>query len=370
MPSRGTAVLSTVLICGVGLALNLWIAANNSDGWGVDFNQFYSASRLAGTGQLYNWDALRTLEAEHGKEVRTGRIPVVSFAEKLVGWMPYHIAHIVWLVASATALILFALLWPQMNRTMMLTALCWSMPAALLLILGQDTPFWLLGVALGLWLLERGHPRLAGVAFSLCICKYHLAVGIPILLIAQKRWSTLLAGAAAGALWIAASFAIEGPSWPRHYLAMITQPLFSPAPERMPNLRGIAHWLPWPAAAELILAAAVAVLVWSICRTGSNLGAAGAIAVAAGLVLAHHGYANDCALLIPLLALTIQRPAAPMWLKLWAIVLLTPAPTLLIVTVKPFAGQILLVGFVLAALAMERFSAQAAASAAYKTPLY
>jgi len=342
------------LVCALGFALNLWIAANNSDGWGVDFNQFYCASRLAGTGQLYNWDVLRKLEAEHGKEVRTGRLPVVSFAEKLVGWMPYSAAHIVWLAASTLALLLFALLWPRMNRTMMLTALCWSMPAALLLILGQDTPFWLMSVALGLWLLERGHPRLAGVAFSLCICKYHLAVGIPILLVAQKRWSTLAAGAAAGAVWIAASFAIEGTDWPRHYLAMITQPLFSPAPERMPNLRGIAHWLPWPSAVEMILAAGVVLLLWSICRNRSDLGAAGAIAVAAGLILAHHGYANDCALLIPLLALTIQRPAAPKWLKLWSIVLLTPAPTLLIATVKPFAGTLLLAGFVLAALAAER----------------
>lgn len=341
----------------MGLAVNLWIAANNSTGWGVDFNQFYSASRLAGTGQLYNWDALRKLEAEHGQEVRTGRVPIVSFAEKLVGWMPYDAAHIVWLAASTLALAIFALFWPGMNRAMMLTALCWSLPAALLLVLGQDTPFWLMSVALGLWLLDRGHPRLAGIAFSFCICKYHLAVGIPILLVAQKRWSTLLAGAAAGAVWIAVSFAIEGPSWPRHYLAMIGQPLFSPAPERMPNLRGIAHWLPWPAAGELILAAGVVLLVWFICRNRSDLGAAGAIAVAAGLVLAHHGYANDCALLIPLLALTIQRNTTPLWLKVWAIVLLTPAPTLLIVTVKPFLGQFLLVGFVLAALAMERPSA-------------
>jgi hypothetical protein len=334
------------------LALHLWIAANNSSGWGVDFNQFYSASRLAGTGQLYNWDELRRIEAEHGQEVRTGRIPVVSFAEKSVGWLPYDVAHLVWLVACAAALLLFALLWPQMNRTMMLTALCWSMPAALLLILGQDTPFWLLSMALGLWLLERGHPRLAGVAFSLCICKYHLAVGLPILLVAQKRWSTIVAGAAAGAVWIAASFAIEGPEWPRHYLAMVTQPLFSPAPERMPNLRGIAHWLPASQVLELILAAAVVVLVFLICRRSTNIGAAGAIAVAAGLVLAHHGYANDCALLIPLLALTIQQTATPWWLKLWAIVLLTPAPTLLIATQKPMAGQFLLVGFVLASLVM------------------
>jgi hypothetical protein len=343
-----------VAICGVGLGLNLWIAAANSSGWGVDFNQFYSASRLAGTGHLYDWEQLRHLEAEHGQEVRTGRIPLVSFLEKSVSWMPYDTAHVVWLVVCAAALLGFALLWPGMNRSMMLTALCWSMPAALLLILGQDTPFWLLGAALGLWLLERDRPWLAGIAFSVCICKYHLAVGLPILLIAQQRWRTLAAGAAAGAAWLAISFAVEGPEWPRHYVAMVTQPLFSPAPERMPNLRGIAHWLPWPAVVETILAIAVVVLLWLICRRSQSVGTAGAMAVAAGLVLAHHGYANDCALLIPLLALIIQRVTAPMWLKFWAIVLLTPAPTLLIATNKPMAGQFLLVGIVLAALVREQ----------------
>ncbi len=354
MASRVKGLWATVLICAVGLALNLWIAANNNDGWGVDFNQFYSASHLAGTGQLYNWDALRQLEAQHGKEVRTGRLPIVSFAEKLVSWMPYDIAHVVWLGLCVAALVAFAFLWPGMNRTMMMTSLCWSMPAALLLILGQDTPFWLMSAALGFWLLERDRPHLAGVAFSLCICKYHLAIGIPILLIAQKRWSTIAAGAAAGAVWIAASFAIEGPSWPQHYLAMITQPLFSPAPERMPNLRGIAFWFPAHAAVEAVLAVAVVILVWSISRTSPGLGAAGAVALSAGLVLAHHGYANDCALMIPLLALAIQRPESPKWLKMWAILLLTPAPTLLLSTNKPFAGQFLLAGFVLVALVMER----------------
>ncbi|HWC97767.1 MAG TPA: glycosyltransferase 87 family protein [Candidatus Sulfopaludibacter sp.] len=355
MQKKKTTVWATIGICAVGLAFNLWFASNNGTAWGVDFNQFYAASHLAGTGDLYNWDKLRKAEAENGPEVPTGRVPLVSFVEKSVTWLPYAAAHMVWLALSAAALLAFALLWPGMDRSMMLTALCWSIPASLLLILGQDTPFWLLSVALGLLLLERKHPVLAGVAFSFCICKYHLAVGIPIFLVAQKRWSTLAAGAAAGAAWLAASFAIEGPSWPRLYLAAITDARFSPAPERMPNLRGIASWLPAPRLAEALLAAVVVVLVFLICRKCSNVGEAGAIATAAGLILAHHGYANDCTLLVPLVALIIARQNWPFWIKFWALVQLTPIPTLLIATPRPLIGQFLIVGLVVAAMARELY---------------
>jgi hypothetical protein len=102
-----------------------------------------------------------------------------------------------------------------------------------------------------------------------------------------------------------------------------------------------------------VLALAVLALLWSICRHGTDLGMAGALAVAAGLILAHHCYANDIALLIPLLVLMMQRPGIPRWLKMAAILLFTPAPTLLLTTQKPFVGQIAVVGFVMAALLRE-----------------
>ena len=344
------AIAAAVFVCALGLAFNIWIAAKNASGWGVDFNQFYSASRLAGTGQLYNFEELRKLEAGRGPEMPTGRLPVVMYGVKLISWMPYPVSHAVWLLASVVALVFCALLWPGASRLMMMAALAWSMPATLLLLYGQDTPFWLMAMAGGLLLIERGKPRLAGMVFALCLCKFHLALGIPILLAAQRRWSALVSAAAAGAALLAACFAIEGPSWPARYMDGFRMPSFSPAAYRMPNLHGIAYWLPWPAAVEAILAIGVIVLLWSICRNTPHLGVAGAAAAAAGLLLGGHAYANDCALLVPLLAFTIQRHGVAKWLKVWAVLLLTPAPILLLVTDKPFTGQILIVGFVVAAL--------------------
>jgi len=134
------------------------------------------------------------------------------------------------------------------------------------LVLGQDTPFWLLFAATGLLWLSRGRPRLAGAVFTLCICKYHLAVGLPILLAAQKRWKALASAAAAGAILLGACFWIEGLAWPLRYWEAINHPDFSPAAPRMANLRALAWWLPWPGVVEAVLAILVAYLLWSFCR--------------------------------------------------------------------------------------------------------
>ncbi len=334
----------------LGAALNLVMALNNTTGWGEDFNQFYSASHLAGTGQLYNWDALRKLEDQNGTEVPTARLPVVIFGVKIVGWLPYATARIVWLVANILALAVFVAAWPGVDRFLMALAIAWSMPVGLLLVLGQDTPFWLMLTAIGFYLLRRDMPRLAGIVFALGICKFHLSLGIAVLLLAQKRWSTIASACATGAALLASCFPIEGPAWPSRYLEILRRPEFSPATYRMPSLNGIANWFPWPLAIEVALTIAVIALLWMVCRRASDVGIAGAAATAGGLILAHHCYANDCALLIPLLALLTLRPEVPSWLKMTAMVLFTPAPVFLLTTNKPFAGQILIVGFVICAL--------------------
>ena len=117
----------------------------------------------------------------------------------------------------------------------------------------------------------------------------------------------------------------------------------------MPTLYGLIAWLPWTAALEITSALAVVLFLWWFCRRTSDLGLAGAAAAACGLLLAHHAYANDCVLLIPLLLLTVQRAEAPAWLKLWR-PLLAPAPVALLASPAPLPGQLLVAGFVAAGL--------------------
>src|ERR1039457_3681273 len=153
MTARARMVLAA-LACASGLALYIWIAANGSD-FGVDFNQFYSASRLAGTGHLYDWDALRKIEMENVPLCPSGRLPVVLYGFKILGNLPYAVARRVWMAGSIAALILIAAFWPGTRRWLMLGALAWSMPATMGLTFGQDVSAWLMFFTAGLLSMER-----------------------------------------------------------------------------------------------------------------------------------------------------------------------------------------------------------------------
>ncbi len=347
--TRWVRRLGLAAVCAVGIFVNFQLAFHAGKG-GMDFNQFYAASRLAGTGHLYDWDALRQLEDPHGPAIHSGRVPVVSYAVKLVSWMPYPTARVIWLWLSIAALVLAGLLWPGANPQGMMVALAWSTPAVYLLGLGQDVAFWLFFYTMGLVLLDRGKPRAAGAVFALCICKYHLATGLFVLLISQRRWKTIAAGGLTVAGLLAASFVIEGTGWPAGYLRTVTSSDFSPGVSKMPNLHGLASWLPAGLFAEIVASIAVLALLWVACRRTANLSITGAAAAGCGLLVGHHAYIDDCVLLIPLAVGMIQLHGTPGWLKGAAWLLLTPALMFLLISAKPFLGQILIVGFIVAAM--------------------
>jgi hypothetical protein len=350
---RAVAVISAV-ICALGLAFNSWFAVHNRTGWGVDFIQFYAVSRLAGTGHLYDWDALRRAEAGTGFEGPTGRLPVELYACRVLRSFPYGVAQIIWLAGSIIALVAFAAMWPGARRAVIMPAVAWSMPLSLGLLFGQDTAFWLMFFAGGLLLLERKRPWIAGIVFSLCICKFHLALGIPVMLVAQRRWKTLTAGAIAVTALIASCFLIEGPEWPLQYLKLSQTEAFSPVLGVIPNIYALAARLPWSTAIEIAGAVAIVVLLWTACRSGADLGMAGAAAAACGLLISHHALAADVALLIPLSVLVTQRQCVPPWMKAWAFLMITPSPILLLVRGGNLAWQILTVAFVVTAVIVER----------------
>jgi len=70
--------------------------------------------------------------------------------------------------------------------------------------------------------------------------------------------------------------------------------------------------------------AVVAILVWlSVRRTDLEWGLA--VALAGGLLVSHHAYMADCALLLPVLLTILAKAAAP-WQRSLALFLLTPVP--------------------------------------------
>ena len=208
--------------CGLaGLAVNGWLAVANRSSWDVDFNQYYSAGKLVGSGHLYDWDAIRSLELERNTTaVPFSRIPANALALKPLSALPYPVARVVWLCIGIASLAGFLFLWPFVSRAWALVALCWSAPVAMCLAFGQDSIVFLFFAALGFRLLMRERDFPAGLAFSACIAKPHLALLIPVILVARRRWKVLLGGVAGGVVSVLVSFAAEGRDWPQRMLSL------------------------------------------------------------------------------------------------------------------------------------------------------
>src|SRR5579863_326328 len=83
------ANIPLLIVALVGFAFNLVFGLANDTR--VDFNQYYAAGRLVGTGHLYDWDEIRTLELQHNRTaVPCGRIPAFALAFKPISLLPYN----------------------------------------------------------------------------------------------------------------------------------------------------------------------------------------------------------------------------------------------------------------------------------------
>ena len=244
----------------------------------------------------------------------------------------------------------FVVWWPAPRRDWLAVAVVWSAPAAMALALGQDSMWFLLAVAVGLRWLLAGRDFWAGVALSLCLAKPHLALLLPLILAAHGKWKTILGGLAGGIASIFVSFAVEGRDWPSRLLALARRPDFDPAPDRMPNLRGLMTVLDGGLTLEIALALVVAFLVWFLSRR-LPIPHAMALALAGGLLISHHAYFYDCVLLLPALLLPFESPL-PEWMRRWALVLLTPIPYLFLLRNASWPGHLAITGYTLVLLAV------------------
>lgn len=343
--------LRVVLVCLLGAWLFPWMGLTIPEP-GTDFNQFYAAGKLAGTGQLYNFERVQELERPHKQTmVPYGRLPFYAVLFKPLTLLPFDWARIAWAAVNLAALGAFGLLWPAVRREDLIMTLCWSCPAALLISMGQDTGMYLLVFTAGLLLLGSGRDFAAGLVFSLCAAKFHLALGIPVFLIARRRWPAIWGGMAGGLIQLAVSFAVEGRGWPRQLRELSAISGFSPVPYKMPNVFGLVHRLPLSAVFEIALAVLVLAAVWHIARH-SELAVAATAALVGGLLVGHHAYVYDAILLAPLIVL-VRQMAMPRPARYWSLLLTSPVPYILLMMDR-FAGlaQVMIVGFCLLALGL------------------
>ena len=341
--------------CLFGVCVCLWIGVSLPER-GTDFNQFYSASKLAGTGHMYDWGRVQELELRNGAHpIPFGRLPVYGVLFKLLTVLAYSYARAAWLMVNIAALIGFAMLWPMRRRRDTLMMLCWSCPAAVLLSTGQDTGLFLFFVAVGLRLLESKRDLAAGLVFSLCAAKFHLALGIPIFLLARCRWGALAGGAAGGLVQLAISFAAEGRDWPARLWRLSSISDFSPSPSKMPNLLGLTHGLPYGGALEVVLVVLTLAAVYIVSRR-SALSIGATAAVVGGLMVSPHAYVYDAVLLLPACALALRIPAAKA-LRYGALLLSIPIPYLLLMQEHGLwaVAQVAINGFGLSLLGLLAF---------------
>lgn len=336
---------------------------------GTDFNQFYAAGKLAGTGHLYDWDRMQELERPYKKTlIPFGRPPFNAVCFRPLSALPYGAARVAWMALNAAALAAFALLWPMRRRDDVLLAMCWSCPAALLLSMGQDTGLFLAIATVGLLLLRANRDFAAGLVWSLCAAKFHLGLGIPVFLAARRKWVAIAGGVVGGLAQLAISFAAEGRGWPQRLLDLAKISEFSPVPYKMPNLNGLTYRLPGGALIEAVLAVLVLAAVWRISRR-ATLPVAAAAALAGGLLVGHHAYVYDAILLLPLVML-VRQADFPRTLQYWALLLCAPVPYILLMydPAAPVA-QAAISGFALAALTRLAVRPEAALQAAPARPI-
>ena len=347
---RGSLV---VLFCLIGVAINTWLACSLllPGAWAGknDFAQLYAGARLAGSADLYNREAVHEVELKEagrgGPSLRYSRLPYYALLLKPLGWLPYRAAYAVWLGLSFAALAGFAALWHGGAKTWL--ACCWFLPAFVAVFNGQDAGMLLLWTALAVALANRDRQFAAGAILGLCASKYHLAVLLPLVIVAQRRWRMASGFATVATAMILISFGVAGLRWPALYYDVLADPLLHPNPAIMPSLHGLQLGTAW----EMLLTGLLAICVLVAARNAS-LRWGLTLALAAGVLVGYHTYLADCVLLLPAILQGLQSRG----LRLPAIALLTPVPWLLLHLPPPLpnVARALIVLFVIGMVVLRR----------------
>jgi alpha-1,2-mannosyltransferase len=220
--SRSSNFLSRKLLGGLIVAaatvmvLAIWvIKAVSSPQTGWDFPVFYIAARLP-AGMLYDRVAFAAVWkrdlAPLGVPHWAAYIRPPAFALLLhpLGSVPYAHALWSWMFAGVCAyLASVGLLIRKLHLHAFFYPLCVAFfPAMAGIMSGQDNAIYLLAFVAALILFDRGLDVLAGAVLVICLCKFHLVVFIPVLLVAQKRYMAMLSFTLGAICTGAVSFAL------------------------------------------------------------------------------------------------------------------------------------------------------------------
>jgi hypothetical protein len=296
---------------------------------GTDFMAFYVAGTIAADdGPLAAYDDKRQY-AKHQELLSEDRPPfwpffyppVVLASFEFLAALPYVPALVLWTLAGL-AVYVAAMQRLAPGRAAALLALAY--PAVYLTALhGQTGLFIAAFFAAGLHCLFARKPLLAGIALGLIAVKPQYGLLIPVALAAAGEWRAFIAAAAALGLLAAAPALAYGPEiWPaffealaggRHYVVESGAIGFEKIQSLFAQMRmagapvGIAYF------GQFLLAAALAISVFRLWRSGAPNEVKGAALVAASLLATPYVVDYDFVILAPAVALLMREAQASGW---------------------------------------------------------
>jgi hypothetical protein len=185
---------------------------------GDDFVNYWSGAALVwrhGAMNVYAWEAFHAFEQAATAGVigfyHYSYPPALLVLTAPLAALPYVPALVLWLTASWWAFYrALASAWPEPRARGDILLLAAATPAVFLnFVAGQNGAWSAALIGGGLAVLDR-RPKLAGLLFGLMIYKPHLALLIPVALLAGRRWQAFATAAATASAIVAISIAAFG----------------------------------------------------------------------------------------------------------------------------------------------------------------
>ena len=326
-PTRAVTIASVavfLLVCGGwGIFAKMFPEA----GW--DFSQFYIAASIPidslydrATYEQFGTDELAPLGVNYYPPYV--RPAVFALPLKLLAPLSYRSAER--LFFSIQFALYLVTLWLAFRRFDLpwdlIPAFAFFQPALMGIITGQDPHTLALLIFSGFLLLESDRDVAAGLVWALCLYKFNLVLGLPLLLLVRARWKALGAFAVGGAGLAVVSIGLAPVSEYLTLLGAIDKYTTNFTPAQMIGLRGLAH------AAEMPLLYPVAALVVAglsvVAIQRATLRAAFAIAVLGSVLCSYHVNWYDAAILTPCFAYMMSEKRGLLKLLPLALIVILP----------------------------------------------
>jgi hypothetical protein len=272
--------------------------------------------------------------------------PVAAVFFAAFALLPFPTAALTWaafsvllLAASIRALWSFS---PQPERSVKVfrtAAMAGTWPVAMTLSGGQNGALWLAAYTFGLHHLVKGNHVVAGLVLGLGALKPQLFLGVPVLLLFQRRWQALAAWMATTSVLALVSLALVGTSGARSYLTLLTSESYQVHAVqnawRMISIPAfLRSTLPSAAGVLSVVVAVVGLGALAYVSARGSLASAYAAAIVVSLAIAPHCFVYDAVILGVPIILMFGRIPDPMprpilgalWALTWLAGMVTPHP--------------------------------------------